>query len=347
MLQPKVLMISNYLSYPKHNKNVWHDLSERLSAVGWQVITTSSKENQLARLVDMLLTILLKRNQYSVAQIDVFSGQAFVFAELSMILLQWLRKPVVLTLHGGRLPEFALRNSNRIYKLFEKAQVIVTPSPFLQQSLSKFRTDIRLIENPVDLSLSVFRVREKVEPKLVWVRSFHKTYNPQLVPIVLFRLIDQFPEMVITMIGPDEGDGSKQRMLELAQELGIAEKIRIMGSVDHSAIPAYLNQNDIFINTSNYDTAPRSLIEAMANGLCIVTTNVGGIPWIVENNDSALLVEPDNPEEMTEAVRRILTGAELAKRLSTHARLRANHYDWDEILPRWMGLFKEVSAINV
>ncbi len=107
MAKPTILMIGNYLSQPKHNRNIWNDLSERLAGAGWGVITTSRQENKVLRLLDMLQTILFKRKQYALAQIDVFSGAAFTFARSCAWLLRLLKKPYVLTLHGGGLPIFA------------------------------------------------------------------------------------------------------------------------------------------------------------------------------------------------------------------------------------------------
>ena len=113
MSKGSLLMISNYLSSPRHNRNVWHSLSERLSAGGWNIITTSSEENKLARLTDMVTTIISKSKNYQIAQVDVFSGPAFIYAEVCTWLLHMLKKPVILTLHGGRLPDFASHTNNR------------------------------------------------------------------------------------------------------------------------------------------------------------------------------------------------------------------------------------------
>ena len=107
MNQQSILLIGNHLSIDHANKNVWHYMAEKLSARGWQVITTSSQQNQALRLLDMLSTVYTQRHEYVLAQIDVFSGKAFIYAEACSQLLKWLGKPMVLTLHGGGLPEFA------------------------------------------------------------------------------------------------------------------------------------------------------------------------------------------------------------------------------------------------
>ena len=335
-------MIGNYLASPRHNRNIWHALSEHLEEVGWNVIHTSTKEHQFLRLLDMIYTVIRERKRYSLAQIDVFSGKAFIFAEICVCLLRLLNKPVVLTLHGGRLPEFAQKYPRRVSHLLQRAQVVVTPSPFLQIGLRQYRNEIRFIPNPIDISASVFRQRSQPVPNLVWVRAFHEIYNPSLAIQVLNILITEFPEVNLTMIGPKKSNGSLDHVQVLATNLQVVDRVKVIPGVANSEIPRLLDQNDIFINTSNYDTAPRSIIEAMANGLCIVSTNVGGLPWMVEDQVEALLVPPNDPEAMANAIRRVLTEPDLAARLSASARHRAQDLDWSVILPKWETLFTEV-----
>jgi len=131
-------------------------------------------------------------------------------------------------------------------------------------------------------------------------------------------------------------------VLSLAEKLGVTHGIEIIGHVSHAGIPTWLDKADIFLNTSNYDTAPRSLLEAMANGLCVVSTNVGGIPHLAENGVEAILVDPNDPESMAEAVMEILSSPDLASTLSRNARARAEKSDWSAILPSWESLFSNL-----
>ena len=82
----------------------------------------------------------------------------------------------------------------------------------------------------------------------------------------------------------------------------------------------------------------------MACGLCIVSTRVGGIPYLLEDGSDALLVPPNDPDAMAAAVRRILTEPGLAERLSRNARQKASGFDWRTILPRWEALFTEIAV---
>ena len=328
-------MIGNYLHSPNHNRNVWHDLADRLPELGWSVFTTSTRESPFLRLLDMLWSIWSKRNHYDIAQIDVFSGRAFTFAEWSARLLHLLRKPFILTLHGGGLPDFARVFPGRVKALLTSASKVVTPSPFMQRSLVTFRPDIIFIPNPIEVTQMRFRKRRILSPHLIWVRAFHEIYNPVLAVRVINRLREQFPIVKLTMVGPDKQDGSLERVQLLIKDLGLQANIDLILGVPSTEIPILLNTADVFINTTNYDTAPRSLIEAMGCGLCVVSTNVGGIPWLVTDEVDGLLVPPDNPTAMTAAVSRLLKDPTLAETLSTNARSKAENYNWNAVLPQW------------
>ncbi len=337
-----ILMIGNYLTSKGWNVNISHYLAEHLSKAGWKVIKTSSKENQVFRLFDMLITLLRFKNQYQIAQIDVFSGKAFIFAELCTLLLLRLKKPVVLTLHGGGLPEFSVKNPRRIKFVLNSANVVVTPSPFIKANLLHFRKDIQIIPNPINLSLAIFRERKIISPNLIWVRAFHHVYNPVMMPKVIHQLSKEFPDVHITMLGPDRGDGSLEEMVSLARKLGVEDKFTIPGKIENSEIPLWLDQADIFVNSTNYDTSPISLLEAMGNGLCIVTTKVGGIPYMVTDGESGLLVPPNDPSEMAKACIKILRNPAFANQLSNSARKYAEKSDWKVIFPLWETLLNQL-----
>jgi glycosyltransferase involved in cell wall biosynthesis len=176
--------------------------------------------------------------------------------------------------------------------------------------------------------------------ELVWLRAFHEMYNPMLGPAVLARLISEYPEARLTMIGPDKGDGSLERTRRAAAVLGVSGACRFVGGVEKREVPAWLAKGDIFLNTTNVDNAPVSVIEAQAAGLCVVSTNVGGIPYLLENEKDALLVAPCDARAMAEAVRRLLVEPGLAASLSQNGRLKAERFDWSYIVPEWESLIR-------
>ncbi len=332
-----ILLIGNFLSAVSGIPGPSEDLAARLAARGWTVLTASSRRGRPARLADMLWTAWTARRRYRVAQVEVYSGPAFFWAEAVCRVLRGAGKPFVLSLHGGNLPAFATRHEGRMRALLGPAAAVTTPSRYLAEAMRPYRRDLWLIPNPLDLSAYPFRVRERAEPRLVWLRAFHRIYNPALAAEVAARLAGEFPDARLTMFGPDRRDGSRE---ETERRGGPVE---IAGAVPKARVADSMQQGDIFLNTSNVDNAPVSVVEAMACGLCVVSTDVGGMRYLVEDGEQALLVPPDDAAAMAGAVRRVLTEPGLAEKLSRAGRVRAEEFDWSRVLPEWERLLRAVT----
>jgi glycosyltransferase involved in cell wall biosynthesis len=218
---------------------------------------------------------------------------------------------------------------------------VVTPSAYLQERLKHIRENIQIIPNPIEIEKYPYHIRGNPTPKLIWLRAFHAIYNPSMAIHVLSQLQPKVKDIYLTMIGPDKKDGSLIELTALAQQFNVTENLSFPGVVPRSQVPDWLNKNDIFLNTTNIDNTPVSVIEAMACGLCIVSTNVGGIPYLLEDGIDALLVPPGDAPAMAAAVNRILSDPSLAKKLSTNARKKAETFSWDVVYPQWVSLLNK------
>lgn len=337
-----ILLVSNLFSVGNTYGGVCKELATRLSESGWQVTTTSAQHNRLLRPVDMLAATWRARHNYVLAQVDLFSGPAFIWAEAVCWLLRQLRKPYVLTLHGGNLPAFAQRRPQRARRLLDSAAAVTSPSRYLCDQMGIYRSDIVLLPNPLELDNYLFVERLNPQPSLVWLRAFSSGYNPSLAASVVALLKRDFPEIHLLMIGPDKGDGSFESFQQTVKSLGVESQVKCPGAVVRRDVPLWLNKGDIFLNTTDVDNTPVSIMEAMACGLCIVSTNVGGIPYLLDHEQNALLVPSNDPDAMAAAMRRILTEPGLAAQLSYNARRKAEQFDWETILRKWEMLFVEV-----
>ncbi len=142
----------------------------------------------------------------------------------------------------------------------------------------------------------------------------------------------------LLMLGPDKGDGSLARTRRVAEDLGVAERITFTGWVPKEDVPELLAGADVFLNTTDADNAPVSVTEAMACGLCVVSTDAGGLPDLIADGETGLLVGRDDAGEMAAAVERVLSEEGLAGRLSSAARRAACARDWSNVLPTWQRL---------
>ncbi len=340
---PGILIVGNFLSHSEGTRSVCEDLAVRLAAHGrFRVLTASDKPGRLARLFDMLATVWRRRRDYEVAQVDVYSGPAFILAECVCAALRLVCKPYVLTLHGGNLPRFAKRWPQRMRGLLAGARLVTTPSRYLQEQMHPYREDLRLVPNGLDLSAYVFRQRSALQPKLVWLRAFHQIYNPSLGPKVVARLRREFPDITLTMIGPDRRDGSLPALRATARSAEVFDRIDLPGPVSKTEVPLWLDRNDIFLNTTNVDNSPVSVMEALACGLCVVSTLVGGIPYLLSDGQDSLLTPANDEKGMAEAVRRLLKDSALAARVSLHGRGLVESMDWSVVLPQWIDIFQSL-----
>jgi len=318
------------------------DLAERLQTAGYYLICASPYRSGLARGAHMLATAILCRRRYDLAIVDLYSGKAFLWGEALAMLLTALRCPFAFVLRGGNLPDFARRWPKRVRSCLARASVVTAPSGYLLEEMRPYRNDIQLMPNPLNVSAYQFRLRPRPQPRLIWLRAFHEIYNPALAPRVVGLLAPDFPDVHLTMIGPDKGDGSWQRTEQTAVRVGVAGRISRPGGVPKVQIPACLEAGDIFLNTTKVDNTPVSVLEAMATGLCVVSTRVGGVPYLLEDGQDALLVPPDDAEAMALAIRRILTEPGLGERLSRNARAKAERFNWSAVWPQWQALLAEI-----
>ena len=138
--------------------------------------------------------------------------------------------------------------------------------------------------------------------------------------------------------------GLLERTRRTAADLGVADRVSFPGGIPQADVPAWLDSSDIFLNTTDINNTPVSVMEAMAAGLCVVSTDVGGIPFLLSDGEDALLVPAGDAAAMASAVRRLIGDERFSTQLSAVARQRAEGWDWSVVLPLWTGLLGAVSS---
>jgi glycosyltransferase involved in cell wall biosynthesis len=135
--------------------------------------------------------------------------------------------------------------------------------------------------------------------------------------ISAFKLLrDTHPEIKCKLV--IVGDGPERTRLEAgARSAGVQSDVIFTGQ--QSDVQPFYGVADVFVLPSHSEGSPNVLLEAMVAGVPIVATHVGGVPEIVETNQSALLVPPNHPGELAEAITRVLIETELARRLTANA----------------------------
>ncbi len=281
----------------------------------------------------MCIVLIRYRKWADYVLIDTYSTTAFWYAYVCGRFAKFLQLPYICILHGGNLPNRLKNNPKLCCQLFGNAYQNIAPSHYLLHHFQEAGyTNLTYIPNTIEISKYKFRQRENLQTKLLYVRSFAHIYNPILALKVLKQLLKTYPEAELSMVGPFKDDSISECKAYANQH---QLPVTFTGGMQKEEWLAYAQDFDIFINTTNVDNTPVSVIEAMALGLPVVTTNVGGIPYLIQE-DEALLVPPNNVEAMTSAILQLLNNPQLSQQLSQKGRKKVEAFDWQKVKHRWL-----------
>tara|TARA_S200000501_G_scaffold353209_1_gene372758 strand:+ start:6517 stop:7500 length:984 start_codon:yes stop_codon:yes gene_type:complete len=326
------------LSDHGHNPPQINLLSKKLSKY-FIVKSFSNKINKTLRLFHMISGVCLNYNRNTIILIDTYSHYAFYYALICSILCKILQIKYIPILRGGNLP-FRLEKNPFLSKIiFGNSFHNVTPSIYLEKYFNNHQYKTKYIPNVIEINNYPFQLRTKVYPQLLWVRSLHKSYNPQMAIEVLAELIKTYPESKLTMVGPDK-DGSVSSCLNYAKALKVDKNIHFTGKLEKQEWISFSKKFDIFINTTNYDNMPVSVIEAMALGFPIVSTNAGGLKYLLNDSVDSFLVDKNDVYEMVKKIDLLINNKVTAKKLSLNARKRAETFCWDNVKNTWLNVLK-------
>ncbi len=315
-------------------------MAELLAADGVDLHTTSSRPSAAGRLVDTVWSLLGWKGEVDVVLVSTYSGRSFVLADVTTAVARLRGLPFVLVLHGGALPDQFRRHPRWARRVLASARAVVAPSDYLAKAAHLLGVDAEVIPNPLVIDQYPFRHRSTLAPRLLWMRTFHAYYEPELAVRTLALLRTRFPGATLSMAGAD--DGRLEPTRALAGELDVADAVTFVGFLDAAGKAREFAAHDIFLNTNQVDNTPVSVLEAAAYGLPIVATAVGGIPYLLTDRESALLIPMSDAEAMAGAVTELLEDAELASALSTAGRQVAERSAWPVVRAQWFELVDRV-----
>jgi glycosyltransferase involved in cell wall biosynthesis len=332
--QSTTLFIGAYLSKNSGTKSPTEFIAEKLTQDGYKLKLVSNKSNFCLRVIEVTFNLLL--SNYSKVFIDVYSNKAFGFTWLGCRIARLRGKKIYLNLHGGKLAEFAAAKPKIVHSTLKIATRIFTPSYYLKHYFEESGLNVEYLPNPINLDLFTYN-RTMVKPySILWVRAFHKIYNPEFAIEIFNKIQLKYPNATLTMVGPDKGERST--CLKLIQKYKITDKIYLPGKLNNNELTIYYHNHAVFINTTSYESFGMAILEAASSGIPIVSFNVGELSSIW--NDKIRLIEHLNKMEFCEAIEQLFNDKDISKALSITAREKAETFSWTKIKPYWTNLLK-------
>lgn len=331
-----ILYIGNKLQKHGFTPTSIETLGEKMKEFA-DVKQVSDVRSMPLRILHMWWAILTCPKGHKVV-IDTYSTTAFNFAWTSGILCKLRGLPYVPVLRGGDLPHRYDKSPGKMKRYLDNCLDVIAPSTYLQKELgSRWGKMPSLIPNYIELENYKFKKRDTIKPKMLWVRAFHETYNPLMAIDVLEEVLKKYPGAELCMVGPDK-DGTMEQTKTYAKERGVEARVQIPGRMSKPDWLALSEKYDVFINTTNFDNTPVSVIEAMALGLPVVSTNVGGIPDLFENGKEGIQTSIADHMEMAGAVKSLVQDGSTAVELATNARTLVDNFSWSKVKESWKQL---------
>lgn len=298
----------------------------------------------LFRLIPYIFRVWALAGRVEVIHLMANSGWSWQLFSAPVIWVGWMRNtPVIVNYRGGGAGEYFQKSFSRIKPSLKKAYGIAVPSTFLGEVFAGCGFSTVTIPNIVNLDR--FRPRSPQHHSenytLIVTRNLESIYAIDTAIHTVDLLKSTIPNirMLIAGSGPQENE-----LKGLVTELGLDGIVQFVGRLGRDEIIDFYQNADVMLNPSSVDNMPNSILESMASGVPVVSTNVGGIPYMVDDEVTALLVAPANPEAMASAVRRLYNSHGLTHEISCAGIKEVQKYSWSAIKDLWLKMYFDAAG---
>lgn len=271
--------------------------------------------------------------------IHAFSASywSYLLAPLpAMMVGRLMGRATVLNYRSGEASDHLRHWPRSVASMRRFATAIAVPSGYLVKVFGEFGLAATSIANFVPMERLPYRRRDRLRPVFLSNRNLESLYNVQCTIRAFARVQQSFPDAHLTIAG----DGAERAaLMALVDQLG-ARNVSFIGRVGPDRMGELYDSADIYVNSPNIDNMPGSIIEAFACGIPVVSTDAGGIPFVVENGTNGLLVPCNDDAAMAEACLRLLRDPSLALSLADAGRARCEEsYVWPAVRRQWETLY--------
>lgn len=247
--------------------------------------------------------------------------------------------PVIVNYRGGEAMTYFERSFSQVEPTLKKTSRVVVPSLYLKEVFNHFLVDSVVIPNIIDQDIFYPDLRQNN------VNTFTVIVTRNLEPIyglehairaaaILKRKIDGL-ELKIAGSGPQLNE-----LRRLVDRLDVSDIVEFVGRIERKDMCAFYHCSDVMLNPTTVDNMPNSVLEALACAVPVISTAVGGVPYIVEHDKTALLVDSGSPEQMAEAIFRLYENPAVRSRLAASGLAEVAQYGWGKVRDRWLELYR-------
>jgi glycosyltransferase involved in cell wall biosynthesis len=301
----------------------------------------------LFRLLPYLVRLWQVANRVDLFHVMANSGWSWhLFCAPAIWIAKLRGKPVVINYRGGEADGFFTKALVWIKPSLDRTDAIIVPSGFLRSVFEKYGFTAQVVPNVINLGrFSAVDKRSSSlpgpTPSVLVARNLEPIYD-NATALHAFSIMKQaFPglRLVIAGSGPE-----LQSLQKIAADLGCADDVTFTGRVNNEDMPALYSKAQVMINSSLVDNMPNSVLEALASGVPVVSTNVGGVPYVLEHERTGLLVPPGDPQAMANAALDLLRDPAKTHRFREAGIQSVQQYTWPNVRGVLLTVYQGVLA---
>jgi glycosyltransferase involved in cell wall biosynthesis len=246
---------------------------------------------------------------------------------------------IIVNYRGGLAAEFLDRAASRV-RAGLRDTVLVVPSPFLQEVFARHGVRAQVIPNIVDTA--IFRPGlatgsgASQRPHVIVARNLEPIYGIDLALRAVELLRQRWPHLRCSIAGsgPEEAN-----LRALTRDLSLDDCVSFTGRLEVAGMVQLYQSADVVLNPVRADNTPNSVLEALACGVPVVSTRVGGLPHLVQHWESAVLVEPESPLALADGVSQVLADDGLRSRLVSGGHALVANFTWARVRDQWLAAY--------
>lgn len=287
------------------------------------------------------INLLIQVPRHDIVHTFSASYLSFLLAPAPAIIIGRLfGKKVILNYRSGEAEDHLRCWPRTSVPIMRLADELIVPSQYLVDVFWKFGLRASAVANIIDPSRFRFKERKPLSPIFLSNRNLYPLYNVACILRAFAKIQQRFPEARLIIAG----DGSQRVSLEsLARELNL-QNVEFRGRVAPHKMHELYDEAHIFLNSSNIDNMPGSILESFATGMPVVSTSAGGIRCIVTHEQTGLLVPRNDHDAMTAWAIHLLESPELAASIARNAYEECAAYRWEAVRDKWLAAYVRLAG---
>jgi len=251
--------------------------------------------------------------------------------------------PSLVNYRGGDAEVFLRRSARLVLPFLRRADALAVPSAFLQRVFGRYDVSAEIVPNIVDVRR--FRpaaaMPDRRAPRLVVARNLEALYDigTALRAFARVRRVVPGATLVVAGSGPEHA-----ALAALAAELGIAGATDFCGRLDREQMAELYRGACLTLNPSRVDNMPNSVLEAMASGVPVVSTDAGGVRFVLRHGVTGLMVPVGDDAAMADAALLLLADEARWRAVRDAALADVQQYTWPQIRERWSRIYAGVMS---